>query len=76
MIAVGTICYLGKASPFAMSTYDKYKNKGYPLKCPCQIRSIDRLVVTSIVSNRLAICTYVDNKSIMAILPIVDLHRV
>lgn len=43
---VGDHCFIEKTSTETVLFYQKLKNKGLPLICPCHLKNTDELIVT------------------------------
>lgn len=76
MLKVGTRCYIKKAGVASMRAHNKYRLKGYMLKCPCNYSEADELVVVSQLSNTLAMVSPVLHPKVLTICVWSDLHKI
>lgn len=44
--------------------YQKYKNKGFPLICPCHLKNTDELVITDALTKTLMLLKLVRNNQL------------
>lgn len=60
----GDRVFITKASFETSMIYQKYKNLGFPLVCPCHLKSTDELEITDFLTKTLVLAKLVRNNQL------------
>lgn len=61
---VGSRVYIIKTSYETSMAYQKYKNLGFPLICPCHLNNTDELEITDMLTSSLMLCKLIRNNQL------------
>lgn len=61
---VGSRVFLKEASFETTIIYQKYKNLGFPLACPCHLKSTDELEITDFLTKTLVLAKLIRNSQL------------